>query len=249
VVISQRLALPGLAFRPMATDVDLDKVLDAIAASIGSKESWPPYPGGYPQEAEAALLDSVFSLSAVYGSAETGTRAVVKRWRDHVGRPLNSLSALVADVEGAGGPQNFRVILKNNAVAVPNSKDQPTKAAAVYGVARTLTQFGVDSADDVRTKNAENPKGLYRAITKERGVGEAGATYFLMLLGIQGVKADVMIRRFVARALDVSEIEPSHSQKLVAAAAGALDADLLSLDHAIWDYESRRSRTHRSGAR
>jgi hypothetical protein len=233
----------------MMGDVDLNKMLDAITASIGSKETWPPYPGGYPQEIEAALLDSVFSLSAVYGSAETGARAVVKRWRDHVGRPLNSLSALVADVEGAGGPQEFRVILKNNAIAVPNSKDQPTKAAAVYGVARTLTQFGVDAADDVRTKNAEDPKGLYRAITKERGVGEAGATYFLMLLGIQGVKADVMIRRFVAQALGVADVEPAQSQDLVAAAAGALEVDLLSLDYAIWDYESKRSRTQRSGSK
>lgn len=143
---------------------------------------------------------------------------------------LNSLSALVADVESAGGPQEFRVILRNNAIVVPNSKDQPTKATAVYGIARTLIEFGVDSADDVRTKNAEDPKGLYRAITKERGVGGAGATYFLMLLGIQGVKADVMIRRFTAEALDVAAVEPSQSQDLVAAAAGVLEVDLLSLD-------------------
>ncbi len=230
----------------MINDVDLNKMLEAISASIGSKETWPTYPGGYPQEVEAALLDSVFSLSAVYGSPETGARAVVKRWREHVGRPLNSLSGLVADVDGAGGSEEFRTILKNNAVAVPNSKDQPTKAAAVYGVARTLTEFGVDSADDVRAKNAEDPKGLYRAITKERGVGEAGATYFLMLLGIQGVKADVMIRRFAARALGVAEVEPSQSQNLVAAAAKSLGVDMLSLDYAIWDYESRRSRTQRS---
>ena len=231
----------------MTSVADLDKVLDAISASIGGKDTWPPYPGGYPQEVEAALLDSVFSLSAVYGSPETGARAVVRRWRDHIGRPLNSLSGLVADVDGAGGPQHFRTILKNNAVAVPNSKDQPSKAAAVYGVARTLIEFGVDSADDVRAKNGEDPKGLYRAITKERGVGEAGATYFLMLLGIEGVKADVMIRRFAARALGVADIKPAQSRDLVAAAAKAHGVAMLSLDYAIWDYESRRARRRRSG--
>src|SRR3954454_16935137 len=114
----------------MTHDRDLNQMLAAIAVSVGGKETWPPYPGGYPQEVEAALLDSVFSLSAVYGSPETGARAVVKRWRDHVGRPLNSLSTLVRDVEKAGGPEAFKAILKNNAVAVPNSKDRPTKAAA-----------------------------------------------------------------------------------------------------------------------
>jgi len=230
----------------MTSDAELDKVVDAIRASIGSKDAWPPYPGGYPQEVEAALLGSVFSLSAVYGSPYTGARAVVRRWRDHVGRPLNSLAGrLVADVDSAGEPTNFRAILKNNAIAVPNSKDQPTKAAAAYGVARRLTRFGVDNADDVRAKNTEDPKGFYRAITKEGGVGEAGATYFLMLLGVDGVKADVMIRRFVAGALAVAEIKSSQSQDLVAAAAEALQVDMLSLDYAIWDYESRRSRTRR----
>src|SRR3954453_16521771 len=133
----------GLAFDPMSQDLNL--MLAAIAANVGGKETWPPYPGGYPQEVEAALLDSVFSLSAVYGSPETGARAVVKRWREHVGRPLNSLPGLVADVESAGGAGAFREILRNNAVAVPNSKDQPTKAAAVYGVAQTLCEFGVES--------------------------------------------------------------------------------------------------------
>ncbi len=230
----------------MTHAADLDRVVDAIRASIGSKDTWPPYPGGYPQEVEAALLDSVFSLSAVYGSPYTGARAVVRRWREHVGRPMNSLSGFVADVDSAGGPRELRTMLRNNAIAVPNSKDQPTKAAAAYGVARTLTQFGVDTADDVRAKNTEDAKGLYRAITKERGVGEAGATYFLMLLGIEGVKADVMIRRFVAGALAVAEVEPAQSQDLVAAAAKALEVDMLSLDYAIWDCESRRSRTRRS---
>lgn len=230
----------------MMHDLYLNKMLDAITASIGSKETWPAYPGGYPQEVEAALLDSVFSLSAVYGSPETGARAVVKRWRNHVGRPLNSLSGLVADVDSAGGPLCFRTILKNNAIAVPNSKDRPTKAAAVYGVARTLVEFGVDCADDVRAKNADEPKSLYRAITRERGVGEAGATYFLMLLGIQGVKADVMIRRFTARAVGSAGVDSSQSQNLVAAAAAALEVDMLSLDYALWDHESSRSRSRRS---
>lgn len=55
-------------------------VLQAITSSIGDKHSWPPYPGGHPDEVEAALLDSVFSLTAVYGSsAAVGPRAVVRR--------------------------------------------------------------------------------------------------------------------------------------------------------------------------
>lgn len=225
-------------------NADVAKVLMAIGASIGLKESWLPYPGGHPEEVEAALLDSVFSLMAVYGSSgDVGPRAVVKRWRKYVGgRSLNSLATLVVDVDRAGGPDAFPSIVRHNGVAVPNAKDQPTKAAAVYGAACTLVAAGLDSAEDVRVRNAEAPKELHRLITRERGVGDAAATYFLMLLGVAGVKADVMIQRFVARAVGEDRVEPSRSQTLLARAAAELDADLLTLDHALWSYESQRSR-------
>lgn len=195
-------------------DPDLAKVLRAVTDCIGAKETWVPYPGGHPEEVEAALLDSVFSLMAVYGSSgDVGPRAVVKRWREHVGgRSLNSLTSLVADVDSAGGPDAFRGIVRHYGVAVPNAKDQPTKAAAVYGVASTLVPAGLDSAEDVRVRNGEAPKDLHRLVTRERGVGYAAATYFLMLLGVAGVKADVMIQRFVARAVgrtQSSRLDPS----------------------------------------
>ncbi len=92
----------------MAThDDEVERMLSAIAERIGAPTTWPTYPGGYPNEVEAALLDSVFSLSAVYGSPESGARAVVQRWRLHVGRPLDSLSGMVAAVDQAGGSDQF----------------------------------------------------------------------------------------------------------------------------------------------
>ncbi len=222
-------------------------MLRAIINTIGPIDTWLPYPGGYPNEVEAALLDSVFSLRAVYGSAGAGPRAVVDRWRQHVERrQLNSLSALVADVDSAGGPEAFPAILKHYGIAVPNAKDKPTKAGAVYGIARTLVTFGVDTTEDLKLKSSGSPRDLHRVLTKERGFGDAGATYFLMLVGIPGVKADVMIQRFVSQALDDDRIEPARCQKLVADAAEELGADLLRLDHAIWSYESRRARSNRA---
>lgn len=229
----------------MSEDLEVAKLLSAIALTLGPSAAWPVYPGGYPDEAEAALLDSVFSLSAVYGSRDKGPRGVVKRWRTQVSRPLNSLSQLVADVERLGGPGHLPVVLGNNAVAVPRAKDKPTKAAAVYGAARTLVEFGVDSADDVRAANAKAPIELHRAITRERGIGDAGATYFLMLLGVQGIKADRMVCRFVAHALGLDVVEPAQAGRLTRAAVETLQVAMLSLDYAIWDYESRTSRASR----
>ena len=230
---------------------DLARVVYGINESVGARGTWTPYPGGHPEEVEAALLDSVFSLRATYGSSATvGPRAVVNRWREHVGgRALNSLADLVVDVDRAGGPGAFPGILRHDGVAVPNAKDQPTKAAAAYGTACTLVTAGLNSAEDVRLRNAEDSKELHRLITRERGVGDAAATYFLMLLGVAGVKADVMIQRFVARVLEQDFVEPSRSQDLLARAADELGADLLTLDHALWNYESQRSRTARSRSR
>jgi macrodomain Ter protein organizer (MatP/YcbG family) len=108
-----------------------------------------------------------------------------------------------------------------------------------------LVRFGVDSADDVREANRDRPDELYRAITKERGLGEAAATYFLMNLHVQGVKADVMIQRFSSRALGLDGISSARSRRLIEAAAEALQVEMLDLDHAIWDRESKLSQSTR----
>ena len=89
---------------------DARLLLAHIDETIGrDSKNWPPPPAGYPGEVEAALLDSVFSLRAVYGkSSAKGPRRVVARWRDQVDRPLNSLKALKRDVCKLGGADGFK---------------------------------------------------------------------------------------------------------------------------------------------
>ena len=82
---------------------------------------------------------------------------------------------------------------------MPNAKDKPTKAGAVYGIARTLVTFGVDTTEDLKLKNSGWPRDVHRVLSKKRGFGDAGATYFLMLVGIPGVKADVSDPEICAR--------------------------------------------------
>src|SRR5690349_11891686 len=98
---------------PMA----LRRLLNHIDKTIGCDASkWPPPPAGYKGEIEAALLDSIFSLRAVYGrSAAKGPRAVVECWRAHVGRPLNDFQLMIDEVEALGGVDGFRAVLKSNA--------------------------------------------------------------------------------------------------------------------------------------
>jgi hypothetical protein len=57
-----------------------------------------------------------------------------------------------------------------------------------------------------------------------------------MLTGRQGVKADRMVRRFVADALrcDEQEISQDDGHQLVTEAAGLLSLGVSQLDFAIW---------------
>lgn len=221
-------------------------LLAHIGRTIGlDPNEWPPRPPGYPDQIEAALIDAVFSLRATYGQSSTkGPRAVVKRWANYVDRPLNNLEKLVQDVQALGGHASFREVLKHGGVAVPNAADKPTKALAVLVSAQSLVDFGVVTADDAIHERQRQPKELVRAIQAGRGVGPQAATYFLMNLGVPGVKADVMVTRFVAAALN----EPAFAEtaaNLVTWAADQLDADVIRLDHAIWKDGSDKSRARR----
>jgi len=231
-------------WRELTGDPKVRLVLRHMDETIGLKgDAWVARPTGYHGEIEAALLDSVFSLRARYGqSATKGPRAVVRRWRDEVGRPLNDLGALVEWVEGKPGrDEDFRRVLKNKGVAVPNAKDKPSKALAVYQSAKALVGFGVLTADDAVREWRARPKDLLKAIQKGRGVGPQAATYFLMNLGEPGVKADVWVMRFVDEA--IGDVVPDYeAAELVTKAAEALSgADVIRLDHAIWDWEKKQS--------
>jgi hypothetical protein len=228
------------------TDDKVRLLVDHIERTIGlDPGQWLERPPGYPKQIEAALLDSVFSLRAVYGqSSAKGPRAVVTRWAQHVNRPLDDLQALVDEVEALGGSDAFRGVLKHDGVAVPNAADKPTKALAVYVSAKALVAMGVITASDAIRDRYEQPKELLQAIQAGRGVGPQAATYFLMNLGVPGVKADVMVTRFVEAAL-AAKVSDRAAAELVTRAAELLSADVIRVDHAIWKHGSDTARTIR----
>jgi hypothetical protein len=62
---------------------------------------------------------------------------------------------------------------------------------------------------------------LFETITGATGVGETAEINFLKNLHVDGVKADVMIRRFTARSLHLDDIDPAQAKQLTEEAAGA----------------------------
>lgn len=88
---------------------DVEVLRKHVLATIGgSPDIWP---GGYPDQIEAALLDAVFSVQARYGNREkkTGVYGAVWRWHEHRGNKANDLEVLART-----DPAELRTIVANN---------------------------------------------------------------------------------------------------------------------------------------
>ena len=77
-----------------------------------------------------------------------------------------------------------------------------------------------------------------------RGLGPVTWTYFAMLLGHRGVKADRWILRYVAEVLG-REVSAEQAETLLGQVADVLGRGRTDLDHAIWQYVRGRGTSPR----
>jgi hypothetical protein len=200
-------------------DQDLKGLLDGIDSRL--PKPFPEWPGGYPDQIEAALIDAVLSIRARYGKADTGVRAAVSRYKAAVGdQAPNSLSRL-ADFDAV----RLAEVLPNH-----QKTGAETKASAIVQAARTLSDIGVETAADIAPKDPAH-KATYVNVP---GLGPVTWSYFTMLTGSHDVKPDTWLKRFVKLVLETPETDSEeYVRRLVNAAAAELDVDPRVLDHAI----------------
>lgn len=210
--------------------------VDAVIAATRHipEVNFTAYRGGYPQEISTALIDAVFSIQAQYDSATPGkgVRNRVQAFRSENPGVINDLSAL-----GDLGAERVVQIMGEGKTG------RRLKAGAVLEAAAGYVAIGVNSADDFRGLDLATAKRVYTGV---QGLGYVTFEYFTMLLGIPGVKADVMIKRFITEALSTAGLESVDGQtarQLVAEAhtATGLGEDLTYFEHAIWLSQSRPS--------
>lgn len=192
------------------------------------KEEFGVWPGGWPNKVEAALIDSVFSVRARYGTETSGVRKVVTAWSQHRGSEMDDLQELAAF--NGREPDLLRILGNRQTLSGGMSKAGGAAAAAA-----ALVGAGARHAGDI--DGSDEQRSAWVGVT---GLGEVTWSYFLMLLGKSGVKADVMIRRFVAKALNRDSVTASHARELVLASAGRLQVDATDLDHAIWRWQRKQ---------
>ena len=183
---------------------------------------------GWPGQTELALVDSVMSIRARYGTDTSGVLGRVLRYRSSTERrPLNDLSEF-ARLD----PQELRALLGSQ------RSGGRLKSEICLEVAQRLVDAGVSKSADLRPINPAQK----RAWTGTVGLGWITWEYFTMLLGHPGVKADTMINRFVSDAfgLDTVTVDAKRAHAAVTGAAKILGVEVRDLDHAIWRHESGR---------
>jgi hypothetical protein len=195
------------------TDIDL---VTKAAADVPDAV----YPGGWPGQVEAALIDAVLSIQAKYGREDTGVRRCIRRYREsHAGRVLDDLTVL-ADLD----PARLADILNNH-----QSTGGVPKSDAIVSAAKSLVAAGVKHAVDFDVHNLDQK----RAYTSVKGLGPVTWEYCGMNLGQPGVKADTWICRFVAQAIG-RPVESAEARGLVMEAAVRLGKKVIELDYSIW---------------
>jgi len=220
------------------TSPRVDAVVEAVA-NIKDLE-FEAYQGGWQGEIGTALVDAIFSIRAKYNAADPakGVSGRIRTFREKYPETRNDLPALVEL-----GEEAIRDVMGKT-----QTGSRP-KSVCVIEAAQALHELDppIITAADALEAGKDKVK---RAYTSVHGLGPVTAEYFLMHLGVPGVKADTMIIRFVERALidaglvdpDLENgVTPTEANKLVTSAyeidnRGA--ASLIAFDHAIWRVES-----------
>jgi hypothetical protein len=223
-------------------DSELAAVLRHLA-ELGDPVDWKPAPEY--RSMALSVLDAIWSIGVRYGGVlNVIARYSAARVEQGADPQVDTPSDLVAFIDGCGSAEEF--------------------AASVANRQRTSSTNGILKADAVRqaatllvTQNVETPAVLrsldsvarQRLEERWRGIrGQASGLswdYFVMLNGMSGVKADRMIRRFVAEALDLreSDVPPARARTLVVAASDELGIDARVTDFAVWEAMSARKLT------
>lgn len=207
------------------------RAVDAVrrAAARIDKAEFAAYGGGWPDEVGTALVDAAFSMRARYHSENPGAGVFhrVQKFQSTFPRATDDLEALAAlDVN------ELRSIMGSGKSAGRH------KAECVLDAAKAFLRLDppVRTAAEVRERDPQLISNTYASV---RGLGGITAEYFLMLLGVPGVKADVMIVRFVNAALaaeNLSRVGAKDARELVVQSHGQDDhgVGLIAYEHAIW---------------
>ncbi len=229
----------------VVTESEVGKVVDYMRLKVDDLGASPSDEDEYASLPQC-VIDAVYSLGALYSS----TKRTVEEWSKRNGWEL---------CRGAGGEEHtieqFLEMLEPYKdrwdemadVVFDNSQRTSStsgirKAEAVFHFATVLRRFGINTRADALKVDTEGD--LRREIESIRGQASGlSFKYCLMNAGRTDiVKADRMVRRFIAKGLGVRSVSVELAEKLVIEACSRLKAEFpgltaTALDNKIWKFE------------
>lgn len=223
----------------MAPRDQVDAVRAHINAVLPPPSEWNT-PSGYPNSLAMCIIDSVWSVGVKYKRHVIPVLNAYRRLRGPEVANSDSPRNLVDAVTTSGGPAEFAEALGNHQRT--STRNGILKADAVFRAAHLFVSAGVVTADQLVPHTADDSElaNAWRAI-KGQGSGITW-TYMLLLAKIDGIKPDRMIHRFITTATNTS-VTNAEAIELLTAVRNELPhprPDLLTLDHAIWDYQRQK---------
>jgi hypothetical protein len=216
-----------------------------VEAVLGKPEDWPKWRGGWLHRADLALLDAVYSTRQEY---ETTVLPKVLKWRDKYAQPRQPELEYLAQLSAAEIQNAF------GANRLPGVKPSRYKSEGVIETAKRLVSLSPQLASAemiVEAVNHGHSKSVRSELERTKGVGPATSSYFLILLGVDGVKVDTLLGRWVRRETKDELIRNEEIEALVGkVATDHFNVNKQQLDYAIWRHESTKPRTRgRSAAK
>jgi len=225
---------------------DIDRVVAHIRSKLKDLNAAPPDRAYEYSSPGLCVIDAVFSIGAHYNSTENTVGRFCKRlnWiRDGRGTVQErTIGDLIQVLQPYGNRWDDMALQAFGNSQRTSTRSGIRKAEAVFRFAKTLQQFGIETfADALRLGLSD---ALERAIKAIPGQGSGlSHAYFMILAGSHdAVKADRMVRRFVANALCKKSVTPEVAVQLVRDASVVLRPEFPNLvpsvlENKIWTYQ------------
>ncbi|WP_146065708.1 hypothetical protein [Arthrobacter pityocampae] len=215
---------------------EIDLFLTTITKDLGDPSDWIA-PVEFRDSLALCALNSAYSLNGLSIAAKN----VIARYRTF--RPTADTDSgpdLMEAMDSVGGPRDFAVnILRNKR---PLARSNRMRPEGIYeGVSRLAAlDTAVTTAEHLRTAVIDGGTAAQRAWLSVKGFGPLAWSYLIMNAGVgTETKPDVMIQRYLARALGETKVlGPDRTRHFLQLAAAELSVEPRDLDRAIWQHES-----------
>ncbi|GGM21332.1 heme peroxidase [Micromonospora sonchi] len=220
---------------------DVDRLLAYCDSVLDDPADWKT-PGGYPNSLALCLIDSIWSLGVQYSGTVLPVLARYRTYRaeQQGDADRDGLTNLLQVYDELGGPDGFasKIGTQHRTSA---HRGAPLKAVATYTAAFGFQGLGINTVQDLLGAVDESDVQIRRVWRETPGQrsSDIGWRYLLLLAGVDEVKPDRMICRFVAAALGEPRVSNAHAARLLTEAAHRRGWRVHALDHAVWRYQQR----------